>query len=220
MRIMAADKKYKVSLMSSAAMPRSERLRRLGVGGASEAEKSMSFQSVNASGTDAEKSGGARGVKNVLRYYAATASSTEDPDAWQLEKVPELSEENKYLWSFTVTEYTDGTSSRTEPAVISTYGEKGDPGEDAYSVVILPTTANGNIIRNGQGSVTLSASAYKGGADITGSLSDSQFSWRRISDSAESDETWNAAHKGVGRTITVTKEEVYRTVSIECEISA
>lgn len=215
-----ADKKYKVDLTSSAAMPRSERLRRLGVGGASETEKSMAYQSVNASGTDAQKSSGARGVKSVRRYYAVSASSTEDPDAWQLEKVPELSAENKYLWAFTVTEYTDGTSGRTEPAVISAYGEKGEPGEDAYSVVIIPTTANGSIIRNGQGSVTLEASAYKGGADITGSLSDSQFSWRRISDSAESDETWNAAHKGVGRTITVTKEEVYRTVSIECEITA
>ena len=105
----------------------------------------------------------------------------------------------------------------TEAGYWSVYAKAG---EDAYSVVILPTTANGNFIRNGQGSVTLSASAYKGGEDITDSLSDSQFSWRRISDSAESDETWNAAHKGVGRTITVTKEEVYRTVSIECEISA
>lgn len=105
----------------------------------------------------------------------------------------------------------------TEAGYWSVYAKGG---EDAYTVVILPTTANGNFIRNGQGSVTLSASAYKGGADITGSLSDSQFSWRRISDSAESDETWNAAHKGVGRIITVTKEEVYRTVSIECEISA
>ena len=38
--------------------------------------------------------------------------------------------ENKYLWSYEITEYTDGTSITTNPCIIGTFGEDGAPGKD------------------------------------------------------------------------------------------
>lgn len=74
----------------------------------------------------------------------------------------------------------------------------------------------GNIIRNGQGNVVLKAMVTKNGEDITDTFPDSAFSWSRDSGNAEYDKEWNNRHKGVGRIITVSAQDIFRKATFEC----
>lgn len=95
-------------------------------------------------------------------------------------------------------------------------GEKGDPGEDAYSVQIR--TDLGNVILNGEGSRRLIAHVFRGAEEITDTLPDTSFSWKRTSEDTEDDLLWNSRHVGVGNQITVTKEDIYRSALFDCEV--
>lgn len=81
------------------------------------------------------------------------------------------------------------------------------------------TSSRGNIVINGQGSVTLTASVYQDGNDITATITPNRYSWTRDSGESASDATWNSTHIGVGNVITVTAEEVFRMASFFCKIS-
>lgn len=89
-------------------------------------------------------------------------------------------------------------------------------GEDAYSVQIL--TDNGNNFINGNITTTLTAYVYQGGEDITGNLNDNQFNWFRISNNPAGDAVWNGLHAGIGRSLAITDEDVYRRATFTCEV--
>lgn len=89
-------------------------------------------------------------------------------------------------------------------------------GEDAYSVQIL--TDNGNNFINGNITTTLTAYVYQGGDDITGTLTDNQFNWFRISNNPDGDTVWNELHAGIGRSLAITDEDVYRRATFTCEV--
>lgn len=95
-------------------------------------------------------------------------------------------------------------------------GEAGADGQDAINVVIL--TDKGNIIKNGQGTVTLTAVVYKG-AERMENLTDNLFSWERTSDDTTSDTAWNGRHEGVGPTITLTQEDIWQRAQFECIVN-
>lgn len=97
-------------------------------------------------------------------------------------------------------------------------GGKGDKGESSYTVNILTDTPNGNIIRNGQGSVWLFAVVYYGTKEITESLKDWQFSWVIHSGSPEFDKLWNKRHEQCGRKIELSAQEVNNMAQVECLI--
>lgn len=78
----------------------------------------------------------------------------------------------------------------------------------------------GNIIRNGQGNVVLKAMVTKNGEDITDTFPESAFSWSRDSGNAEYDKEWNNRHKGVGRTITVSAQDIFRKATFECILNS
>lgn len=95
-------------------------------------------------------------------------------------------------------------------------GDKGDPGEDAYSVQIR--TDLGNVILNGEGSRRLIAHVFRGAEEITDTLPGTAFSWKRTSEDTEDDQRWNSRHVGTGNEITVTKEDIYRSALFDCEV--
>lgn len=90
-------------------------------------------------------------------------------------------------------------------------------GEDAYSVQIL--TDNGNHFINSNITTTLTAYVFRGGDDITGTLTDNQFNWFRMSNNPDGDAVWNGLHAGIGRRLTITDEDVYRRATFTCEVS-
>ena len=97
---------------------------------------------------------------------------------------------------------------------------KGDDGMDAVSVSIL--SSDGNVIRNGVGECVLTAVVYMGTDDITATLPDMAFSWKRKSadDSlAEWDTAWDQRHVGAGRQITVGSDDVNRHAQFTCEVN-
>ena len=97
-------------------------------------------------------------------------------------------------------------------------GDKGEDGESSYTVNIFTDTPNGNIIRNGQGSVWLFAVVYYGTKEITETLKDWQFSWIIHSGNKEFDKIWNKRHQQCGRKIELSAQEVNNMAQVECLI--
>ena len=95
-------------------------------------------------------------------------------------------------------------------------GDKGDDGESSYTVNIFTDTPNGNIIRNGQGSVWLFAVVYYGTKEITETLEDWQFSWVIHSGNPEFDTIWNKRHQQCGSRIELSAQEVNNMAQVEC----
>lgn len=70
--------------------------------------------------------------------------------------------------------------------------------------------------RNGIDSFTLTAIVGKDGRDITDLLQPSNFIWIRTSRNRKYDTEWNNRHEGVGRTITLSGEELDGRPAFEC----
>lgn len=70
------------------------------------------------------------GISDVDVVYAKSSSNTEPPSSgWQTVTPPW--ENGKYIWSKTITRYTDGNSVESAPVCISgSKGQTGDPGKD------------------------------------------------------------------------------------------
>lgn len=95
-------------------------------------------------------------------------------------------------------------------------GEKGEAGEDSYSVEIV--SSQGNIFKNGQIGTTLYAYVKRGAEDITNQINASNFKWTRSSADAASDAIWNSEHAGGVKAIAVTSEDVHIRATFSCEI--
>ena len=90
-------------------------------------------------------------------------------------------------------------------------------GEDAYSVQIF--TSDGNNFINGNISTTLTACVYKGSQEITQTIPDNLFCWKRTSTNAAGDTVWNELHAGIGRYLTISDEDIYRRAMFTCEVT-
>lgn len=90
--------------------------------------------------------------------------------------------------------------------------DKGEKGDDPVTVRIW----GDNFIRNGQGSVTLTATVEKGNEDITDRFTTTDFSWERTSGNPEYDKEWNKRHKGIGRTVTITAQDIFKRATFDC----
>lgn len=86
----------------------------------------------------------------------------------------------------------------------------------AYSVEIV--TSNGNNFIGGEIETTLTAHVFKGQEEITDSLSNNLFNWRRASHNADSDIVWNEQHTGFGKLLAVSHEDVSRRATFTCEV--
>ena len=85
-----------------------------------------------------------------------------------------------------------------------------------YRLVI--SSSNGNIFKNGHIQTTLSAVVFSWDENVTDTLDDNQFIWTRVSDDAEADKTWNAAHYGGTKSITITGEDVDVRATFFCDL--
>lgn len=71
------------------------------------------------------------GIKSVDRYYQVSTSNTTSPTEWAT-VAPTMTPTKKYLWSFELTTYTDGTTEMTAPCVIGVYGNTGSTVQTMY----------------------------------------------------------------------------------------
>lgn len=72
-----------------------------------------------------------RGIESTTHYFLATAQGsgvTASTSGWTT-TAQYTSESKKYLWNYTVTQYSDNTSQTSVPIIIGTHGAKGDKGE-------------------------------------------------------------------------------------------
>lgn len=115
----------------------------------------------------------------------------------------------------------EGTSVTSEPAEGNPHWQKqvsaGQQGESPLTLTIL--SDRGNIIRNGQGKVTLMALVFRGSEDVTDSYPATAFSWTRNSGNAEYDKAWNRRHERIGKSITVNAEDIWKKAVFECVLS-
>lgn len=97
-------------------------------------------------------------------------------------------------------------------------GEKGDPGEDGLAYQIVITSSSGTVMINGTGQLTLKAKLLRNGEDISDTISNGAWSWRRQSADTADDATWNTLHEGIGRVCVVSSDDVVRQAQFECEV--
>ena len=66
-----------------------------------------------------------KGILSQVDYYAVSASKTESPTEWTANTPPNMTTTLRYLWKYTLTTFTDGSTEQTTPCVIGTFGVDG-----------------------------------------------------------------------------------------------
>lgn len=158
-----------------------------------------------ASNSFSWKAADGKGVPNVLHrgdwHKGVTAYKNE---AWYYQGATWLSIED---------------NNTDEPSDSSTkwkaYAAKGEDGTSPYRVEVI-SVQGGNVIRNGQGEIRLTAIVWHGEEDITDRLLPTQFSWVIESGNVDFDKAWNARHEAIGKEITITAAEVNLKATIDC----
>ena len=109
----------------------------------------------------------------------------------------------------------------SEARIFAKKGDQGKKGEDAVQVNVISTT--GSAFRETDASLSgvITAQVMQGMNDITATIEDFRFSWKRISASENpaDDESWNTSSKAIGhKYINITNNDcIGRTVFI-CEV--
>lgn len=147
-----------------------------------------------------------RGINNIIEHYTVTTDTIppESETDWAL-SVPELTPENKYLWNYEVIEYTDDTTSQTQPSIIGVYG---DSGVDAITFEIY--SVNGFIFKEDTSSIELYIAAFEGSTEIKNAI----YQWSYW------DESLNEYHDidipTAGKKITIHKTDEYAFKNLRC----
>lgn len=104
------------------------------------------------------------GIRNVTKYYLASSQNTgitTSTYGWTT-TMQQMTETKKYLWSYEMIAYTDGTSTKTAPVIIGVHGQNGADGDSG--IIVSPTapenpkvgqlwqTASGQPIKRWDGS--------------------------------------------------------------------
>ena len=79
------------------------------------------------------------GIKNVTKYYLASEKNsgiTVNTPGWTT-TMQTMTEAKKYLWSYEIIAYTDGTSTKTTPVIIGVHGQNGEDGTSG--IIVSPT---------------------------------------------------------------------------------
>ena len=89
-------------------------------------------QTERAEGTDPTayswskvKGGDGKGIVSQVDYYAVSASKTEVPTDWTPNTPPSMTATLRYLWKYTLTTFTDGSTEQTAPCVVGVFGVDG-----------------------------------------------------------------------------------------------
>ena len=104
------------------------------------------------------------GIESITKYYLASEKSTGitiSSSGWSTTK-QDMTDAKKYLWSYEVYAYTDGSSTKTTPVIIGVHGQNGADGDSG--IIVSPTapehpkvgqlwqTASGEPIKRWDGS--------------------------------------------------------------------
>lgn len=159
-------------------------------------------------------------VKSTDIYYAASSSSTVAPDSgWSL--TPPERADGMYIWQKTVTTYTSGSSTETDPVCLS-----GADGEPATTLRI--DSSRGTVFKNNAVSTVLSVVIYRASERITGpeqlhtvfgSAAHLQWSWQKMNEetfgliSASDERLQNG-----GFQFTLSPDDVDTKVTFMCEL--
>lgn len=121
-----------------------------------------------------------KGIKSITEYYLATSASsgvTKDREKWDwTTTLQTITPTKKYLWNYEVITYTDSSITESDPRIIGVYGDKGNPGKDAYSyklrsnITAIPLDNNGMPVDSAK-SLTLTGNIFKGSSSISVSTS-------------------------------------------------
>ncbi len=88
----------------------------------------------------------------------------------------------------------------------------------SYRVEIIST--KGNFFKNDIIETTLIARVYFGAEDITDSLPQNSFRWKRVSDDSSSDNDWNLLHQDFGSNIlNIDSDDVENRAVFNCEVN-
>ena len=137
-------------------------------------------------------------VANIIK--AGILSSQDGSSYWNLETGEVV------LRAYATTESVEETNTR-----IDEINE-----QKMYRLVISST--NGNIFKNNNINTTLYATVFSWDENITDTLDPNQFIWTRVSDDAEADKEWNAAHYGGSKSIELTNEDVHVRATFFCDL--
>ena len=137
-------------------------------------------------------------VANIIK--AGILSSQDGSSFWNLETGEVV------LKAYATTESVQETNTR-----IDEINE-----QKMYRLVI--TSSNGNIFKNGNINTVLTATVFSWDENITDTLDPNQFIWTRVSDDAESDAEWNAAHYGGSKSVEITGDDVDIRATFFCDL--
>ena len=103
------------------------------------------------------------------------------------------------------------------------YNDLDDTIKDVSSKVnyrVEITSTNGNLFKNDIIETTLIAKVYYGSEDITDSLPQNSFRWKRVSDDSTSDNAWNLLHQDFGSNIlAISSIDVENRAVFNCEVN-
>lgn len=112
------------------------------------------------------------GIENIVDYYLATSLSsnvTVDTEGWTT--TPQnITNDKKYLWNYTVINYTEGSPYISTPVIIGAYGDRGVNGVDTINAILSNEShtfiadSNGNAIAT---TITNIVSGYKGATKVS-----------------------------------------------------
>ena len=127
---------------------------------------------------------------------------------------------NNAIWTCIVAEDSSTTEEPTDESEVwrkdLTGGVPGAPGADGLAYVLQVTSDKGTVLVNGVGSLLLTGTLYRNGEDVTSTITESRWSWYRVSADTADDAVWNRLHEGVGNTCRITGEDVSRVAQFGC----
>ncbi len=152
-------------------------------------------------------------VESIVVKYGLSSDLTQ-PTTWY-DTPPAVNSENKYLWSYEITTFSDGTDTETKPKIIGTYAD------DGVSFTIRILSSNGNTFRMSQSvETTLTVQVLRNNDDITDSMEDYRFNWKRKTGNDEADTSWNNSSKAIcNKSVHITKDDCLGRTVFECEVN-
>ena len=132
--------------------------------------KKFSF-AVAKTGATGQTGAAGKGIKSTsITYQAGTSGTTAPTGTWEA-SIPAVSA-SQYLWTRTITTYTDNTTStQYSVGMMGATGAKGDKGDKGATgdaaISMTITSSNGNIFKNNTGSTVLTAHVFKGAVEQT-----------------------------------------------------
>lgn len=126
-------------------------------------------------------------VASIKEWVSHTSSTAPPSSGWSTETP--LWEVGKYIWERTIVVYGNGTSTISEPVVIT--GAEGQSGEDA--VLLRVSSTRGTSFKNSTIATVLTVTVFKGSKRVTtptelaaefGSGAYLEWWWRRMDDAA------------------------------------